>query len=497
MQLDPGGLKGIEFAGKGVGFTRAGLTALLDQLPVALAVTRGPRHVYVYANSLYRSIHEPTLGRLTGRSFSAVFGNILGKDYIQRRDRVLKENIVLTERDVHVRHASRDTYWDITLIPVLSKKKIPEGVVSIAVEVTDRAHARIAANEFTRELQKRTAELEKERKRMRVAVEATGIGIWEWNVERNRVYWSPRQKQIFGLPSDRTPTYGVWESTIHPEDRDRVLATVRALLEPASGGELDLRHRIVLPDGSVRWIESRGRMLYHGTPEGGRPTRLLGTSLDITERHHAEQQLHDAMAMKDMLLRETHHRVKNSLQIISAMLSLQERMAASGELKASLNDAASRIRTVASLHEQLHRAQSTTAVEISAYLSTLCKDLAATVDGSEITVEYSGDTIWVSNERAISIALIINELTTNALKYAYPEGRGMVRVSCSLLSGDRLRLVVEDEGVGLPADFDARQTESLGMLMAQTMSRQLGGEIAHAASRRGARFELVVNIREE
>jgi PAS domain S-box-containing protein len=409
---------------------------------------------------------------------------------------VLKENVVLTERDVHIQYASRETYWDITLVPILNKKK-PEGVMTIAVEVTDRARARIAADEFTRELQRRTGELEKERKRMRVAVEATGIGIWEWHVENNRVYWSPRQKQIFGLPPDRSPTYALWIAAIHPEDRDQVLTTMRALLAPASGGELGLKHRIVLSDGSVRWIEMRGRMLYYGTPDGGRPTRLLGTSLDVTERHQAEQQLHDAMAMKDMLLRETHHRVKNSLQIISAMLSLQERVAGSNELKASLTDAASRIRTVASLHEQLHRAQSTTAVEISTYLSTLCKDLAATVNGSEIAVEYSGDTMWVANERAISIALIVNELTTNALKYAYPEGQGIVRVSCSMLGGDRLRLLVEDEGVGLPKNFDARQSESLGMLMAQTMARQLGGDILHVPSKRGARFELVVNIRDE
>jgi PAS domain S-box-containing protein len=495
--LPRGGLKGVEFAGRGVGFTRAGLTALLDQLPVALAVTRGPKHIYIYANTLYRAIHEPALGKLAGRAFSAVFGDRLGADYIRRRDRVLNENVVLTERDVHIHYSNSDTYWDITLVPVFSKKKKPEGVLSISVEVTDRVHARIAAEDFTRELQRRTAQLEKERKRMRVAVDATGIGIWEWHVESNRIYWSLRQKQIFGLPTDRNPTYSIWEATIHAEDRGNVLSTVKALLKPSSGGELSLKHRIVLPDGTTRWIESRGRMLYVNTPDGGRPTRLLGTTLDVTERQEAEQQLHDAMAMKDMLLRETHHRVKNSLQIISAMLSLQERVAASGELKASLNDASSRIRTVASLHEQLHRAQSTTAVEISTYLSSLCKDLAATVTGSEIAVEYTGDTMWVANERAISIALIVNELTTNALKYAYPDGRGVVRVSCLMQGGDRLKLIVQDAGVGLPENFDARQSESLGMLMAQTMSRQLGGEILHVPAKRGARFELVVNIREE
>ncbi|MGH6874962.1 MAG: PAS domain-containing protein, partial [Aestuariivirgaceae bacterium] len=275
-----GGLKGVEFAGRGVGFTRAGLTALLDQLPVALAVTKGPKHIYIYANTLYRAIHEPTLGKLAGRAFSSVFGNRLGTDYLRRRDRVLKENVALTEHDVHIHYANSDTYWDITLVPVLSKKTKPEGVMSIAVEVTDRVYARIAAEEFTRELQKRTAQLEKERKRMRVAVDATGIGIWEWHVEKNRVYWSPRQKQIFGLPADRTPTYSLWESAIHPEDRVHVLATVKALLEPSSGGKLSLKHRILLPDGVARWIESRGRMLYYDTPLGGRPTRLLGTTLD-------------------------------------------------------------------------------------------------------------------------------------------------------------------------------------------------------------------------
>jgi PAS domain S-box-containing protein len=494
--LTRGGLTGVEFAGKGVGFTQRGLIALLDQLPVALAVTRGPEHTYVYANALYKSIHEPVLGKLVGRPFRSVFGDLLGEDYLKLRDRVLSRNKAHSISDVHIVYGKRDTYWDITLVPISNKGKKPHGVMSIAVEVTERVRARETAARITRHLQKRTEEISQERERLTVAVEATGIGIWEWEVERNRVFWSPRQKEIFGLPADAEVTYDVWFAALHPEDRDAVLAQVTSLLEPGSSGELWLRHRIVLPDGTQKWIEASARMLYGKTKKGRRAERLLGTVLDLTERRRAEEQLHEAVAMKDMLLRETHHRVKNSLQIVSAMLSLQERVASSAELKAGLTDAAMRIRTVASLHEQLHRAQSTTAVELSTYLQSLCKDLETTIGGAELVVEFSGETLWIANERAISIALIVNELATNALKHAYPGGSGVVRVSFSRIEGERLQIVVEDEGVGLKSDFETKRRDSLGLIMAQSMARQLGGEIVNCGAERGTRFEITANIAE-
>jgi PAS domain S-box-containing protein len=491
-----GGLTGIEFAGKGVGFTPKGLLALLDQLPVALAVTRGPEHVYVYANALYKSIHEPTLGKLIGRTFASVFRGRLSDEYLALRDEILAKRQIHTSQDVRIVHGTRDTYWDITLVPILNRKKRAEAVMSIAVEVTERVHAAEIAATSRRKLQTRAEEIANERERLTVAVEATGIGIWEWDVATNKVYWSPRMKEIFGLAPKEDITYERWKSSLHPEDKDAVLAKVTALSEPASKGELHLHHRIIMPDGSVKWIEASGRMLYAKIGKGKKPVRLLGTVLDVTRRQQAAGQLHEAIAMKDMLLRETHHRVKNSLQIVSAMLSLQERVATSPELKSALTDAAMRIRTVAALHEQLHKAQSTTAVELSAYLAGICKDLESTAGGPDLIIEFSGEKLWIANERAISIALIVNELATNSLKYAYPEGAGIVRVKVARVGENRLELVVEDEGVGLGENFASRQNESLGLMMAQTMARQLGGEIANTKVERGVRFELVADIGE-
>jgi PAS domain S-box-containing protein len=494
--LSRGGLTGIQFAGKGVGFTSKGLLALLDQLPAALAVTRGPDHRFIYANQLYRSIHEPARGRLIGRPFATVFGTVLGESYLAKRDEVLRKGKVHITRDVLVAYDGRKTYWDITLVPILNRRKKPDGIMSIAVEVTERVLAREFATQFTRELQKQTREIWQERERLTIAVEATGIGIWEWEVESNQIFWSPRVKEIYGLPQEKEPDLELWQSSLHPDEREAVLRQVQSLLDPKSGGRLEISHRIVLADNTVKWVEASGRMLYAETEKGKKPTRLLGTVLDVTERQQGQEQLREALAIKDLLLRETHHRVKNSLQIVSAMLSLQERMARLPEVKAGLTDAAMRIRTVASLHEQLHRAQSTTAVELSAYLESLCKDLESTVGGPELMVEFSGERLWIANERAISIALIVNELATNALKYAYPMGSGVVGVRFSRVEGELLQLVVEDKGVGIGEDFEKKQNESLGLMMAQTMARQLGGEIVNEPVERGTYLRFVVPVRE-
>lgn len=134
--------------------------------------------------------------------------------------------------------------------------------------------------------------------RLQAAVEATSLGIWEWDLLTGEVYWSERQREIFGVHASENITYDTWVSRLHPEDSAWVQQEAHRLFDPASMGRMHLQHRLLLPSGGVRWIESHGRMIY----EGGTPVRLLGTVTDITSRKHAENELAEALSSLEVTL---------------------------------------------------------------------------------------------------------------------------------------------------------------------------------------------------
>ncbi len=134
--------------------------------------------------------------------------------------------------------------------------------------------------------------------RLHDAIEATSLGVWEWDVARGEVFWSPRQRVIFGVGPEERADYALWASRLHPEDSASVQEQVRRLLDPSSGGEMHIQHRLLLPSGEVRWIESHGKMLY----QDGAAVRLLGTVTDITFRKRSEDDLKNALASLEVAL---------------------------------------------------------------------------------------------------------------------------------------------------------------------------------------------------
>ncbi|MFL5258507.1 MAG: PAS domain-containing protein [Hyphomicrobiales bacterium] len=209
---------------------------VLDQMPVALAVTTGPEHVFTYANRLYRDIHEHTVGVLQGRCFRDVFGNLLPEEHVRRRDEVLRDQVPQTSFGVPVKRGDQETFWDITLVPLEDRDVRERGVLTVAVDVTVAMEARRESEAAAVRLAKQADELSHERERFSIAIEATDLGIWEWDVGSNAVYWSPRLKRIFGLPEHEATSYETWSHALHPEDRDAVVPMVASLLEPRSDG---------------------------------------------------------------------------------------------------------------------------------------------------------------------------------------------------------------------------------------------------------------------
>ena len=219
---------------------------------------------------------------------------------------------------------------------------------------------------------------------------------------------------------------------------------------------------------------------------------ILGMAI---ERQRYERQLKTALDRHQVLLKEITHRVKNSLQVVTSMLYLQASASDDATLAQHLTDASSRVSAVGRAYERLAYDENVKTIALDAYLRDVCADVVRA--NSRCRLEFTSDpNIRVDANRAIPIALIANELITNAAKHAFQEGSSPGRIAVRLkeTTDAALSLSVSDNGPGLPADFNMAQSKGLGMRVVMALTKQLGGNITHHSGADGTEFILSIPI---
>lgn len=214
---------------------------------------------------------------------------------------------------------------------------------------------------------------------------------------------------------------------------------------------------------------------------------------DITAQKDVEAALRASLEEKEVLLKEVHHRVKNNMQIVSSLLSHQSRLVRDPQVLGIFKESQNRIRSIALVHEKLYRSSDFSRIDFAEYILALAPHLVQTAGLERGQVRFAPDLepLEVTITDAVPLGLIVNELVTNALKHAFPGGRrGELRVELARSADGRRKLVVADNGVGMPEGFDIRTAETLGMQIVLMLVGQIGGEIAVGAGS-GARFEIL------
>jgi len=200
----------------------------------------------------------------------------------------------------------------------------------------------------------------------------------------------------------------------------------------------------------------------------------------VTERRRAEEVIRTALEEKNTLLEEIHHRVKNNLQVVSSLLQLQSAYAKNEEDVAMFKECQNRVRTMAMVHERLYRSQNLASIDFGEHVRDLASMLASSYPQAAAHVQLftEAESVLLELETAIPAGLIVNELVSNALKHAFPDGRrGTLKVSLHSPAPGQVLLSVEDDGVGLPPGFDWDQAHSLGLRMVHDLARQIRGTL--------------------
>lgn len=324
-------------------------------------------------------------------------------------------------------------------------------------------------------------QLQESEERFRQIVENIDIVFWMTTPRSDRVFYlSPAFETIWGRSREEVcadPTK--WIEWTHPDDRERIWETFQA-----SPTQHSTEKRIIRPDGSMRWVHVR---VFPVPDEAGVVTRVAGIASDITERKASEleraritQELTRSLAEKDVLVKELHHRVKNNLQVVSSLLFMQARRIGDPRLRKMFEESHDRIFAMSLIHEMLYRSDRLSEIIFSEYLTRLAEGLATTYrnPAQRIQVEIAADELLVDISIAIPTGLIVNELITNAFKYAFADGRdGKILVVLRREETGRLCLSVADDGIGLPEGAEHEKAGGLGFALVRTLAQQLRGSL--------------------
>jgi PAS domain S-box-containing protein len=224
----------------------------------------------------------------------------------------------------------------------------------------------------------------------------------------------------------------------------------------------------------------------------GKETLIGGVSIDITEQKEAENRAIQALAERDVLLKEVHHRVKNNLQVICSLLGMQAAVTTDPRTVSALRVSQDRVQSMAMIHELLYGTKMAKDLDFSDYAGRLMSELFSSygIPPSRVRAKVNVASIRLGADRAILCGLILNELISNSLKYAFPLlQQGEIVVTLESLDADSLRMIVADNGIGMPDGFVIESAHSLGLRVVQILVKQLEGTLSFASSG-GTTFEM-------
>ncbi|ULP74684.1 PAS domain S-box protein [Nodularia sphaerocarpa] len=327
-----------------------------------------------------------------------------------------------------------------------------------------------------RERQRIENALRESEQQFRAAFDQAAVGIAHVGINGQWLLVNQKLCDIVGYTFEELQVL-TFQDITHPDDIDTDLNYINQML----AGEIanySLEERYFRKNGSIVWINITVSLMREPS---GEPKYFISIVEDISDRQQSHQQIQASLLEKEVLLKEIYHRVKNNLQVISSLLNLQSAYIQDAKDMAIFQQSQQRIASMALVHEKMYQSPDLAKINLNEYVqdlvSSLCTCYELNTDKISINIHVD-DGIFLGLDTAIPCSLIIHELVSNSFKHAFAGGiSGEINIEIKNNSLNDISLIVRDNGIGLPSNFDFQNTASLGWELIDALSSQLSGDI--------------------
>ena len=380
-----------------------------------------------------------------------IIGSLVEKNLVNLKDLYPLDKIK-TEIKTEIRLEVPTSMWlDIQISPLNKKDRLLGWLITFT-DISARKKAE--------------SMLKKSEKDYRDLVDNSLVGIYKTGMDGKILFANHSMANIFGYDS--------------PEDIKKTLITTRYKnLEDRENILKKLMDDGKLEEYEVETIKKNGEsmsILLSATKDG---ENISGMIMDITDKKKADDQIKKSLNEKEMLLKEIHHRVKNNLMVISSLLSLQSRYIKDEVSKSIFKESQNRARSMALIHELLYRSSDLKRINFGDYIKTITNELFRmyVTDPDKIKLNMNIEDIMLDINTAIPLGLIVNELVSNSMKHAFPNDiSGEIDIKFKSANGN-YSLIVSDNGVGFPKDYDIKKSDTLGLRIVNSLTEQVEGEL--------------------
>ncbi|PSB52142.1 histidine kinase [filamentous cyanobacterium Phorm 6] len=412
---------------------------------------------------------SPGYEKIWGRSCADLYeyGRFFSESvYPEDRDRVMASltQQVVSEDEIEYRIVRPDgeiRWIRDRAFPIINQAGEVYRVVGIAEDISERKQAEKALRESE--------------ERFRQLAENIQDSFWLVSADlTDLLYVSPAYEQIWGRSREELYADPIkWMDWVNPEDKHLLQEAMGRVLQ---GESSSTEYRIFLPDGTIRWVCDRAFPIYD---ESGNIYRIAGICEDISDRKLTSARIQAALREKEVLLKEIHHRVKNNMQVVSSLLQLQAQYIEDEATLTLFEESQTRIHSMALIHEQLYQSDNLDRIDLPPYVENLVANLYQSFGGGNNSIQFNVnvDSISLNIETAIPCGLIINELVSNSLKYAFTESlAGEININFYHdTTSQQFHLSIQDNGRGFPPGFNVENTETLGLRLVRMLTNQLDG----------------------
>ena len=477
---------------------RQWLHTLFVQMPTAIAIMRGPRYVIELANPAVCRIWGREPAQVLGKPLFVALPEVAGQGLEELLGGVLATGVHHVGRELPVQVARlrgggmEEVFFNFVYEPMRDAQGRIEGIIVVASDVTETVLARRQREALARQ------EVRGVEERLRLAMEATELGTWDWDLTTDTLLWDVRMRALFGLSADRPVDYATFQARLHPEDRKRVAELVQSVLAPGGNRTFATEYRTVDPKtGRVRWVSARGQVHFDAS---GRPTRFLGTGLDVSANKALEAEKQARADFERQLIGIVSHDLRNPLQaiLLGAHALLRHDGLDERQTRGLLRIQASAERAARLVTDLLDFTQvrlgsglrvERRPLELGPFIRQVLAEVEAAHPERTLEVHAAGDTrgSWDSDR----LAQVVTNLVDNALKYSPRDSR----VHVGVRGGEgAVSFVVHNRGEPIPQDklpllfrplqraTDKVDRESrsvgLGLYIVDHIARAHGGTVA-------------------